>query len=240
MAAELRVDFVLGTGRCGSTLVHEVLARHPDVAFLSNLEDRFPLPPAAGRWNNRVYRSLPASFTRKGRVRFAPSEGYHALDREVAPALSTPERDLLADDATPWLADRTRRFFEQRVSGPGPARLRPQAHRLASRRVPRPGLPRRPVRPRGPRRPRGGELVPPDAVVAWLRGAGRVGVGPLSAEDRADWEAPGAVTRSWRAWSGSCWSTLRPRGSRAPRRPMAGGPLRGVRRRSPRRSWPES
>ena len=25
--------FVLGTGRCGSTLLHEVVARHPEVAF---------------------------------------------------------------------------------------------------------------------------------------------------------------------------------------------------------------
>ena len=41
--------FVLGTGRCGSTLVHELVARHPDVGFLSNLEDRVPLPAAAGR-----------------------------------------------------------------------------------------------------------------------------------------------------------------------------------------------
>ena len=36
--------WVLGTGRCGSTLVHEVLARHPGVGFLTNLEDRFPVP----------------------------------------------------------------------------------------------------------------------------------------------------------------------------------------------------
>ncbi|MEY2426226.1 MAG: hypothetical protein QOI61_1798, partial [Actinomycetota bacterium] len=38
--------FVLGTGRCGSTLVHELLARHHDVGFLSNIEDRLPLPAA--------------------------------------------------------------------------------------------------------------------------------------------------------------------------------------------------
>ena len=34
-----RYLFVLGTGRCGSTLVEEVLARHPDSGFVSNLEE---------------------------------------------------------------------------------------------------------------------------------------------------------------------------------------------------------
>lgn len=115
MDADRAYAFVLGTGRCGSTLVHEVLARHPDVAFLSNVEDRLPVPAGLGRWNGALYRSLPASFTRKGRVRFAPSEGYRALDREVSPVLSAPDRDLLASDATPWLAGRTERFFGRRA-----------------------------------------------------------------------------------------------------------------------------
>jgi hypothetical protein len=119
MCADAAFAFVLGTGRCGSTLVHEVLSRHPDAAFLSNLEDRFPLPPSFGRWNNAVYRALPASFSQKGRLRFAPSEGYRAFDREVSPALTAPERDLVAADATPWLAARTERFFASRAEAQG-------------------------------------------------------------------------------------------------------------------------
>lgn len=107
--------FMLGTGRCGSTLIHEVLARHPDVGFVSNIEDRFPLPAWTGRWNNELYRRVPDRFTRKGRIRFAPSEGYRALNRQVSPVLSTPFRDLLAEDVTPWLEARTRRFFEERA-----------------------------------------------------------------------------------------------------------------------------
>jgi hypothetical protein len=115
MRAEPAFAFVLGTGRCGSTLVHEVLARHPSVGFLSNVEDRLPLPPIAGRFNGDLYRRLPAGVTRKGRLRFAPSEGYRALARSVSPVLATPIRDLLAEDVTPWLERRTRRFFEDRA-----------------------------------------------------------------------------------------------------------------------------
>jgi hypothetical protein len=115
---EQRFGFVLGTGRCGSTLVHEVLARHPDVGFVTNVDDRLSGAPA-GRWQAGLYRRLPAAATQKGRLRLAPSEAYRALDREVSPLISEPVRDLDASDATPWLADRFRRFFEERAAALG-------------------------------------------------------------------------------------------------------------------------
>jgi hypothetical protein len=99
--------------------LHEVIARHPDVGFVSNIEDRLPLPAWAGKWNNELYRRVPDRLTRKGRLRFAPSEAYHALDRGVSPALSTPVRDLVAEDVTPWLEVRTRRFFQERARAQG-------------------------------------------------------------------------------------------------------------------------
>ena len=111
----MTVHFVLGTGRCGSTLVHEVLSRHPDVGFVSNLDDKLPFPEILGRWNGALYRFLPPSFAQKGRLRFAPSEAYGVLDRRVSPILSTPFRDLHASDASPWLERRLRRFFAERA-----------------------------------------------------------------------------------------------------------------------------
>src|SRR4051812_28885167 len=113
-----RFGFVLGTGRCGSTLLHELLARHPDVGFLTNVEDRFGRGPSA-RIQAGIYRRLPAAATAKGRLRLAPSEGYRALEREVSPIISEPVRDLQAADAAPWLANRFGHFFDDRASAYG-------------------------------------------------------------------------------------------------------------------------
>jgi hypothetical protein len=114
-----RYVFVLGTGRCGSTLVEEVLCRHPAVGFVSNLEDRFRLPVAAGRWNGALYRRLPAAASQKSRVRYAPSEAYRVLAREVSPVLASPPRDIVAADVTPWLERRFKAFFDGRAGVQG-------------------------------------------------------------------------------------------------------------------------
>ena len=105
--------FVVGTGRCGSTLVQEILARHEQVGFVSNLDDRFGL--TTGPRQLAAYRQFPDRFTEKGRARFAPSEGYRALEREVSPLLADSVRDLRADDVTPWLAHRFRAFLDRRA-----------------------------------------------------------------------------------------------------------------------------
>jgi omega-hydroxy-beta-dihydromenaquinone-9 sulfotransferase len=114
-SAEPKLIFVIGTGRCGSTLVEEVLCRHAGVGFVSNLEDRFNLPVGASRWNGRLYRRLPAAATQKSRVRYAPSEAYRVLARDVSPLLASPLRDLTASDVTPWLERRLRDFFIPRA-----------------------------------------------------------------------------------------------------------------------------
>ena len=155
MAMTSDFAFVLGTGRCGSTLVHEVLSRHPDVGFITNVEDRFPLPASMGRWNNDIYRLVPEQLTRKGRLRFAPSEGYRLLDRKVSPMLSTPFRDLMAEDVTPWLSGRTLRLLRRASADPGQAAVPAQVHRLAAVGIPTAHHARGPVRQRDPRWTRG-------------------------------------------------------------------------------------
>ena len=89
-----RFLFVIGTGRCGSTLLAEILAAHPEIGWIS----RFP------RHLARVARALP--------VAPHPIEAYGLLEQQVSPMLVDPCRDLTAEDAAPWLERRLRRFFE--------------------------------------------------------------------------------------------------------------------------------
>ena len=112
----MKLLFIVGTGRCGSTMVHEALARHEDMGFVSNIEDNMPWLNRLGRWNNMVYRSPLGHFTKKGSPRFAPSEAYRLISREVSPIYANSCRDLTGEDVTPWLRKRFERFFLDRAS----------------------------------------------------------------------------------------------------------------------------
>ncbi|MDG4829009.1 sulfotransferase [Solwaraspora sp. WMMD1047] len=125
------LSVVVGTGRCGSTLVQELLARHPAVGFISGVDDKLPRLNLTGRLNGRLYRRSaprPAGMTslghsrrliERGRLRVAPSEAYRLLDRHVVAGWSRPCRDLLADDLTPFVAGRLREFFDRRIARQG-------------------------------------------------------------------------------------------------------------------------
>ena len=120
--------FVTGTGRCGSTLMAELVARHTDVGFVSNVDDKLAWLRLKGRWNNALFAraaerepSLPAFRHRRrplerARLRVAPSEGWSLLGREVSCVLPKPCRDLTAADAMPWLQSRIRCFFDSRIA----------------------------------------------------------------------------------------------------------------------------
>jgi hypothetical protein len=91
-----RLLFVLGTGRCGSTLLEQILATHPEIGWVSDLP----------RGLARVGRTL--RYRRR-------SETYDVIEQHVSPMLVAPFRDLTAEDAAPWLERRLRRFFEERA-----------------------------------------------------------------------------------------------------------------------------
>src|SRR4051812_13520045 len=81
--------FIIGSGRCGTTLVHELLCRHPETGFVSNVSDKLSMLDLDGGWTNRLFRAMPARPTalrpmrdsrgvlERGRLRLAPSEGWN-------------------------------------------------------------------------------------------------------------------------------------------------------------------
>jgi Sulfotransferase family len=119
VTGDVRYGWMLGSGCCGSSLLSEIVARHPDVGFVSNLDDRLTLPPALGRANNALYRKVPQALTRKGRARLAPSEAYRALAVQVSPLVSEPGAALHETHADPWLVERFRAFFASRGQAQG-------------------------------------------------------------------------------------------------------------------------
>lgn len=209
--------FVLGTGRCGSTLMTELVARHPDVGFISNVDDKFELLNLKGRWNNALFNRSnerdPAlrpfkdrrRAVERGRLRVAPSEGWDALERQISSIFPKPCRDLTAQDAMPWLQARIADFFDSRMSAQGKPAF---VHHVTG--WPRSGL-LRSVYPEA----RFVHVVRDGRAVAnsWLqmgwwdgyRGPDNWYLGPLSQADKALWEE---ADRSFVVLAGLGWRIL--------------------------------
>lgn len=89
--------FVIGDGRSGSTVFHDMLANHPNVAWLSGLCDRNPAKISRNRLLLRVV-DYPILGTLVKR-RFKPTEAYRFWDY-YSKGFSAPCRDLLHGDVT--------------------------------------------------------------------------------------------------------------------------------------------
>jgi omega-hydroxy-beta-dihydromenaquinone-9 sulfotransferase len=100
---------ILGTGRCGSTVLHHLLARHPRLMWLSNVSQRYPTKPA---WNRRAVTALGNPLVQRllGR-RILPSEAYAFWNRH-AYVFAAPYRDLVQADVTPRMKRQVRAAIE--------------------------------------------------------------------------------------------------------------------------------
>jgi hypothetical protein len=106
--------FIIGTGRCGSTIFHEILSHHPNVAYLSSLCSRFPQQPFLNRWVMHLL-DVP-SLDRLVRRKFPLGEAWpfwEAYCREFG----RPCRDLLASDVRPPVKARVAELLPQMTTG---------------------------------------------------------------------------------------------------------------------------
>ncbi len=110
---------IVGTGRCGSTIFHRVLAKHPDMMWLSGFCDRYPTQPA---YNRRAVMALDNPLVRRlvGR-RIQPGECYRFWDKHTY-GFSEPCRDLLRSDVSVRVKKQARAAME--------AMLTARRHRL--------------------------------------------------------------------------------------------------------------
>jgi hypothetical protein len=105
--------FVVGTGRSGSTVFFDIIARHPNVAWLSKLSRDYPGHP----WLNRMWMQWHGHMVVDKLVgrRFGPAEAYPFWNLNC-PGFSNPCRDLLAEDVTPVAAARVRASITRMLS----------------------------------------------------------------------------------------------------------------------------
>jgi sulfotransferase family protein len=101
--------FIVGTGRCGSTLFHRLFAAHPQLMWLSGFTHRYPYKP---KWNRWAVTAMGNPLLRRlfgGQIR--PGEYYNFWDTH-AYGFSEPCRDLLRSDVTPLVKKQVRGAIE--------------------------------------------------------------------------------------------------------------------------------
>ncbi len=112
--SDLSLVFIIGTGRCGSTLLHNIIARHKDTSFVSNIEEQYRRGRHLTPFANWMCRHDNLPLVSRYAHRFEPTEAYGLMNRQVSSIYSRPTRDLTREDVTPWLRKRFTDFFQHR------------------------------------------------------------------------------------------------------------------------------
>jgi hypothetical protein len=110
---------IVGTGRCGSTIFHRLLAKHPETMWLSGFCDRYPARPDLNR--RAVTATGNPLLRRLFGWKIQPSECYYFWDH-YAYGFAEPCRDLVRTDVTARV--------KQQVRAAMGGMLTPARHRL--------------------------------------------------------------------------------------------------------------
>ena len=101
--------FLVGTGRCGSTLFHRLMARHPQMMWLSGFCYLYPDRPVWNRWAVTAMGNPLLHRLFGGKIR--PGEHYRFWDHH-AYGFSEPCRDLVRSDVSARVKKQVRGALE--------------------------------------------------------------------------------------------------------------------------------
>lgn len=118
MADVSKPVIIVGTGRCGSTVFHQLLSKHPEMMWLSGLCDRYPTRPEINR--HAVTAVSHPIIARLARGKIQPDECYKFWEQH-AHGFAEPCRDLVATDVTPTVKHQVRAVMGEMLT---PARYR--------------------------------------------------------------------------------------------------------------------
>ena len=100
---------IVGTGRCGSTLFHRLLATHPQMMWLSPICYKYPDKP---HWNRIAVTAMDNPLLRRlFSEKIRPGENYRFWDK-YAYGFSEPCRDLVRSDVSARVKKQVRAAFE--------------------------------------------------------------------------------------------------------------------------------
>jgi hypothetical protein len=108
-----RPIFIVGSGRCGSTIFHRIFTHHPGVTFLSGLCKLYPHQPQYNRYAMRLM-DVPL-LGRWARKKFQPAEHWEFWEAHVR-GFSKPFRDLTAEDVRPHVRRKITAVLEQMLT----------------------------------------------------------------------------------------------------------------------------
>lgn len=118
-----RPIFLIGTGRCGSSLTLALLSEHPDLAWMSHYTSYLP---GAGRWAllSRVHDLPGLPHLSRERSRLVPqaTESYRLLNQATDGVFTSP-RPLTEADLTPEAARRMRQLVLDHTRAQGKTRF---------------------------------------------------------------------------------------------------------------------
>ncbi len=87
---------IVGTGRCGSTMLHRIIARHKDVGWLSTFNDVFPTQTWLSMFSN-LYRKKFFDKIKHESFFPKPFESYRFWQHNL-PEISRRDMPQIADD----------------------------------------------------------------------------------------------------------------------------------------------